>query len=267
LLRDHAKKLLPEAVGIITPQNVTDTFTPLLNRAPAQARRALAMWERVFDFARKRGYRTWDNPAKWKGVQEYEFPPQPRGERKHHAKIEHGEMREFLRKLRTHRGTGPNALEFLILTATRNSEVCGARWEEFVGDVWTIPASRTKQRREHRIPLSTRAIALVESQREHSNGSPYVFTGYSQEPLAERTMYKLLREIDPHATVHGFRSSFRDWCGDETNAAEETAEQSLAHRAGDGVKIAYRRKDALAKRRVIMEEWAAYITKSPDNLI
>lgn len=267
LLHHHGAPLSGKPVSEITADLIESTLTDLWARSPAQARRALGMFERVLDYARAKGLRTGDNPANWRGMHEYRFPRRRKAERAHLAAMPYDAVPEFILALRQRQGrsTAATALEFLILTAARSGEVLNATWSEIDFDqkLWTIPATRTKQRREHRIPLPDRAMALLTRQREQSRGSPYVFTGYRpNDPLAEKAMIWALRHVGSSATVHGFRSSFRDWAGDTTTFQRETIEECLGHSVGNEVERAYRRQDGLEKRRAIMGAWEAYCAGS-----
>jgi integrase len=166
----------------------------------------------------------------------------------------------FLLLLRQKGGVPARALEFTILTAARSGEVLGARWDEvkFHVALWTVPAARTKGGREHRIPLSRRAIEILEEMQELRR-SEFVFPGVkSCKPMSVTTMADQLRRLKVDATVHGFRSAFRDWAGERTSFPREVAEAALAHLVGDEVERAYRRGDALEKRRQIMNEWESH---------
>jgi integrase len=171
-------------------------------------------------------------------------------------------MPAFMARLAAREGLPARALETLALTAVRTGELLGARWDEFdlAGALWTIPARRTKTNRAHRVPLSPRVVALLQSL---PKDSPFVFPsrrGAGRTPLHLWTLRKALHAIVPaeQATLHGFRSTFRDWCGDHSTAAREVAEAALGHAVGDTTERAYRRGDALAKRRRLMGEWAAF---------
>ena len=162
------------------------------------------------------------------------------------------------------------ALEFCILTAARTGEVLGMRWEEIDWErrLWTVPAERMKGGVEHEVPLSGRAMALLEQERHYSPGSEYVFTGYKRDRMADKCMVSVLRglrmvgqNLGPpfkEVTVHGFRSTFKDWAGDQTDFSREHVEECLAHAVGNAVERAYRRKRGLEKRRLIMEAWSAF---------
>jgi integrase len=162
--------------------------------------------------------------------------------------------------LRERPATAARALEFTVLTATRSGETMGARWEEIDLDdrVWTVPAARTKAAREHRVPVSDRAVAILKDQDKGRTGD-YVFPGQRKgRPLSNMAFEMLLRRIGSTYTAHGFRSSFRDWVGNETNFPREIAEHALAHVIGDKAEQAYRRSDALARRRELMDTWALH---------
>jgi integrase len=177
----------------------------------------------------------------------------------------------FVGQLRERDGLAAMALEFCILTATRSGEVLGARWFEIdlPGKVWTVPAERMKAAREHRIPLSERALGILEKLGKARTGE-FVFPGQSaRRPLSNMAMEMTLRRMKMDSvTVHGFRSAFRDWAGNETHFAREVAEAALAHVVGDKAEQAYRRSDALEKRRALMAAWANFIeSKSADNVV
>jgi integrase len=163
-----------------------------------------------------------------------------------------------MKRLRALDGQAARALEYTILTAARPGEVMGARWDEMLDDVWTVPATRMKAGKPHRVPLSGPAQALLRAASAKRFGD-YVFTGQSgKKPLAHTAMHVVMSRLDADFTVHGFRSTFRDWAGETTNFPREVAEAALAHSVGDKVEAAYRRGDALQKRRALMSAWAAY---------
>jgi integrase len=172
------------------------------------------------------------------------------------------QLPQLIRDLREHQGkaTWAVALEFLILTVARTSEVLKAQWSEvdFQNQLWTVPKVRMKAGKEHVVPLSNRAMELLRHQQGVSNGSQYIFTGYSDKPLANKTMLHSLRGMCIKDSVHGFRSTFRDWAGDTTTFQREIIEECLAHRVGGEVERAYRRTTALEKRKSILQAWADY---------
>jgi integrase len=258
LLLNHAKPLQVVPVSQVTPDYIQVALSKLWAKYPIQARRALAMWERVFDFAKARGAREGDNPARWKGNMEYRFPRQPNIDHNHYAAMDYVELPEFVSKLRARqvRSSAARALEFLILTAARTGEVLNMTWEEVNWDqkLWSLDAPRMKQGRPHRVPLSGRAMELLAVQQQCCNGSPYVFLG-NRKQLSGKSMVWVLRDMGSKVTVHGFRSTFRDWCGNETEYPREHIEECLGHQVGNSTERAYRRSDALEKRRVILQSW------------
>ena len=177
--------------------------------------------------------------------------------------LPHREVAEALETVRVSnaRPVVQLAFEFLVLTATRTGEVRGAVWTEIDRDegVWTIPAPRTKGNREHRVPLCRRALEILEEARALGRGSPLVFPGLRGKPLANTGMWEMLKELRIAAVPHGFRSGFRDWCGECSTAPREVAEAALAHVVRDKVEAAYARSDLFGRRRVLMDDWAAYL--------
>jgi integrase len=172
-------------------------------------------------------------------------------------------MGEFIAALREQGGVGARALEFLILTAARTGEVIGARWDEFDlgANMWTVPAERMKARKEHRVPLSGRALAIIEEMKAaRVNDHPFVFPGgRAGRPLSNMAMLKVLERMGRHGlTAHGFRSSFRDWAAEQTHFPTEVAEMALAHTVSDKVEAAYRRGDLVQKRRELMDTWGKH---------
>jgi integrase len=266
LLHHHGKPLARKPIGRINKDMVQAALKPLWadDHAP-QARRALAMWARVFDYAKVKDLFVGDNPARWQ-LQKHLSPKQSPGERPHLPALSYAELPGFIHQLRPRQGraTGAVALEFAILTACRTSEVLNMEWKEIApdGQTWIISASRMKARRDHRVPLSDRAVEILARQKEQSNGSEFVFTGYTTNALASKTMILLLRNMGVSDTVHGFRSSFSDWAHDQKLWASETIEACLAHQVGTKVARAYRRDDDLENRRPVMAAWAAYCGSS-----
>jgi len=179
----------------------------------------------------------------------------------HYAALPYREIAEFIAKLREQKGVAAQALEFLILTAARTGEVIGARWEEFdlKEPIWTVPAKRMKASREHRVPLSDRAIAIVQGMAEARVGDFIFPGGKPTNPLSNMAMLKLLQRMErADLTAHGFRSTFRDWAAEQTSYPHEVAEMALAHTVGDKVEAAYRRGDLFEKRHHLMADWDRY---------
>jgi integrase len=263
LLKVYAKPFEKVGVAHVTPNMIEDALA--LIPSPAQQRRALRVWERTFDFALAKGFSIpKGNPARWKGFMEYRLPHLKSIEHKHLAEMPYEQIPQFMKQVRQRQGrsTAATALEFLILTACRRDEVREMQWPEINWDqrTWTIPAERMlKTEKPHIVPLVDRTIELLRRQEERrQDGSPYVFIGYNGTVLAEKSMLELLRTMDDKATVHGFRTAFRDWCGDETQFKRNVVEACLSHQVGNAVERAYRRRTALDKRREIMQAWASY---------
>jgi len=219
------------------------------------ANRVRGRMERVLDWARVRGYRTGENPARWRGHLDKLLPP-PRKVQKiaHHAALPYQQIADFMRQLRSNEGLAARALDLVILTAARTGEVVRARWSEFDlnTSVWTVPAERMKANREHRVPLSDAARAVLTRLPREGD---YVFRGALQDrPLSNMAMLAVLHRMGRNdLTVHGFRSSFRDWAAEVTNFPREVAEAALAHVLSDKTEAAYRRGDLFDKRRKLMQ--------------
>jgi integrase len=262
LLFTHGEPLAKMPVRSITPDMVQAALDKLWARAPVQARRALGVWESVLEFAKAKGWRQGDNPCAWKGCHQYRWPKRRAADRGHHAALAYEDLPTFMQQLRQkqERSTGALMLEFLILTCARSGEVFGATWDEIDFDKkqWVIPGARMKAGKEHVVPLSDRALEILNSQKQYANGSGYVFSGYKRKRMASQAMIWVLKHMGVKATVHGFRSSFRDWCGNETHFPREPVEECLAHTVGNATERAYRRQTALNKRREIMDAWASF---------
>ena len=232
---------------------------PLWEARPETASRLRGRIESILDWAKARGYRTGENPARWKGHLDHLLPARSKVlKTDHYAAMPYGDLPGFLIELRNKNGIDARALEFTILTAARVSEVVGARWSEVRGVLWTIPAERMKGGKEHRVPLSQRAMALLE--RLPRNGD-LIFPGPKfGRALNINAPRKVLIGMGHTVTVHGFRSSFRDWADEQTNFPGEVAEMALAHVVGNKVEAAYRRGDMFEKRRRLMQQWATFCT-------
>ena len=218
--------------------------------------------ERVLDAAKAKGLRAGENPARWRGHLDKLLSKRRKLARGHLAALPYPDVPAFVADLRERQAVAALALEFCIITASRSGEVFGARWDEIdrKAKVWTVPPERMKGGREHRVPLSERALEILD-QVETIRTSDYVFPGKLRAaPLSGATMHQVLRRMNvANATVHGFRSSFRDWAGECTSFPREVAEAALAHVVGDDTERAYRRGDALEKRRKLMEAWAGFL--------
>jgi integrase len=260
-LRDAAAALRPRPVDEIDTEAVLAVLKPLWTEKPETASRLRGRIEAVLDAATAQGRRSGENPARWRGHLSHLLPKRQRLTRGHHAAMAYGDIPALMVKLRADDAIAARALVFCILTATRTGEVLGALWSEIdmTVKVWTIPAARMKAAREHRVPLSDQALAVLKTLSPIST-SAFVFPSpRGARPLSHVAMAKVLARLGvERATVHGFRSAFRDWAGNETNFAREVAEASLAHLIGDKAEQAYRRSDALEKRRGLMEAWGAW---------
>ncbi|MFO0995303.1 MAG: integrase arm-type DNA-binding domain-containing protein [Alphaproteobacteria bacterium] len=239
---------------------VLKVLEPIWTTKTETASRLRGRIEAVLDWAAARGYRTGDNPARWRGRLENLLPPRSRVRRiVHHPALPYADIGKFVHDLRAQEGIAARALEFLILTATRTSEAIGARWDEidFQAKLWTIPAERIKAGRAHRVPLSVPTLAVLKQMRASSTDT-YVFPGGKRDrPLSTNALLALLKRMNrADLTVHGFRSTFRDWTAEQTNYPREVCEMALAHAVSDKVEAAYRRGDLFAKRVRLMEEWA-----------
>lgn len=246
----------------LTTDDVVRVLRPLWRDKPETATKVRERIKIVLDHAKARGLRTGDNPAAWKGHLDQILPAPSKLSRGHHAAMPYGEVPAFVERLRGGDGVGVRALEFLVLTAVRSGEARGATWDEIdlEAKVWTIPAVRMKTGKAHRVPLSPAALGIVERMAA-LRMNQFVFPGQrDRRPLSDMTLAKALKTAGGgDFTVHGFRSSFRDWVAEETSFQREVAEAALAHSVGDAVERAYRRGDALEKRRLLMDAWSDYI--------
>lgn len=244
----------------VSLSHILAVLEPIWHTKTETATRLRGRIESILDWAAARGYRDEPNPARWKGHLDKLLPaPGKIRKRKHHQALPYADLPNFIRTLASQEGMGARALEFTILTACRSGEVRGAKWAEFDLDarVWTIPADRMKAGKEHRVPLSDAAMAILSVQRERSF-CDYVFPNPSGEPLSDMTLSAVLRRMKVPAVPHGFRSTFRDWCAEQTDYPREVAEMALAHAIGSKVEAAYRRGDLFGKRTQLMLDWATH---------
>jgi integrase len=256
----YCEPLRSKPVAEVGIEDVLKVLKPLWATKPETASRLRGRIERVLDFARARGQRSGENPARWRGHLDALLPKRAKLTRGHHKAMPFDDLPAFMASLREREGIAPRALEFAILTAARSGEVLGARWDEVNVDTgqWIVPATRMKAGREHRVPLSARAVEILR-QMEQAQFSEFVFPGLKRNrPLSGMALDRVLRRMKVDVTVHGFRSAFRDWAGERTSFPREIAEAALAHLVGDAVERAYRRGDALEKRRKLMEAWASF---------
>lgn len=258
--------------GALPVQNVDvalvlKALEPIWTTKPETAGRVRGRIERILDWAKARGFRQGENPARWRGHLDILLAPRARVRRvKHHAALPYDKLPGFLLKIRQRDAVAARALEFAILTAARTGEVLGAHWEEIDLEtkIWTIPASRMKAGREHRVPMSTAALAIVKRLKAIRQND-FVFPGERwNKPLSNMSMLMMLRRMGREdLTVHGFRSTFRDWAAEQTNFPREVAEAALAHVIADRTEAAYRRGDLFEKRRSLMATWAVYCQMEP----
>ncbi|HTT81004.1 MAG TPA: integrase arm-type DNA-binding domain-containing protein [Stellaceae bacterium] len=251
---------------------IVKVLEPIWSTKTETATRVRQRIEAVLDWASVRKFRRGENPARWKGCLESLLPKpasakravrRATGRAEHHAALPYDEIAPFVAELRRQDGMAARALEFAVLTAGRTGEVIGARWDEvnFAERIWTVPAERMKAGREHRVPLAAPAIALLEALaqlRRPREDAPVIFAGPNRgKPLSNMAMLMLLRRMGHgDLTVHGFRSTFRDWAAERTNFPAEVVEMALAHAVSDKVEAAYRRGDLFQKRRQLMDAWA-----------
>jgi integrase len=260
-LETYAESLHAKPVDTIGSENVLAVLKPIWISKPETASRVRGRIEKVLDAAKAKGFRSGENPARWRGNLDHLLPRRSNLARGHHAAMPYEDVAAFVGELRKREAPSALALELCILTAARTGEVLGMRWSEIDFDkkIWTVPASRMKAGREHRVPLSPRAFAILR-QLEKLKAGDFVFPGQkSKSHFSGRVLHMVLRKLGAkNATVHGFRSSFRDWAGNVSNFPREITETALAHVIGDKAEQAYRRSDALDKRRKLMDAWSAY---------
>jgi integrase len=268
-LATYAAPLRSKLVDKIETADVIAVLDPIWRTKPETANRLRGRIETVLSAAKAKGFRKGENPAIWRGHLDQLLPKQAKLTRGHHGAMPYADVPAFVACLRETDGISALALEFLILTAARSGEVLGARWREIdlTARLWTVPAARMKAGIEHRVPLPDRAVSILESAaalRKSPDPTAHVFPGRGKTGgLSVMALEMILRRMDLKAsgvTVHGFRSAFRDWCGEETHFPREVAEAALAHTLRDKVEAAYRRGDALEKRRILMQEWSLYIS-------
>jgi integrase len=269
-LQVYAAPLRKLPVEEITTDEVLSVLKPLWQSKPETASRVRGRIERVLDAAKAQGLRSGENPARWRGHLDQLLPKRQRLTRGHHAAMPYTEVRAFMSDLQLRQATAARALELAILTAARSGEILGATWKEFDlhRAVWTVPAERMKAAREHRVPLSPRAVQIVTSLQEGRVGE-LVFPGQKLgKALSGMALKMVLRRMKiENATIHGFRSTFRDWAADCTNFSNEVCEAALAHVIENKAEAAYRRGDLFDKRRKLMDAWASYCTSPASSKI
>ena len=255
----YAAALLRKRPAEITTEDVLAVLEPLWKNQHSSAQKCRSHIEAVLDTAKVMELRDGDNPARWEGHLKLLLPPARRLLQGHHRALPYKDAPAFWRALQARVGIPDRLLEFILLTGVRFNEAAGARWEEIDGDIWTVPAERMKGKKAHRVPLTPAALAVLE--RVRGLNDEMVFNHRISAP----TLYKRLGlcGVADKTTVHGLRSCFRDWGGNETDHPREVMEAALAHTVGNEVERAYRREDALEKRRRLMADWADYICQPP----
>lgn len=252
----------------IDTELVMRALEPLWKTTSATASHLRGRIEAILDWATVRGYREGDNPARWRGHLDKLLPsPAKMHTVVHRAALPYSGLPAFMSTLRRRHGVAPRALEFTILTAARNGEAIGAEWDEIDGAarIWSLPGSRMKSGRPHRVPLGDRCIEIIEEMREQrALGHALVFAGATgRGSLSNTTLIALLRRMDVgDITVHGFRSTFRDWAAEQTSFAKDVIEMALAHTLPNKVEAAYFRSDHLVKRRLLIEAWDRFCSSA-----
>ncbi|WP_427024866.1 tyrosine-type recombinase/integrase [Aureimonas ureilytica] len=261
-LNTYATPIHDMEVAKITTDDIVALLEPIWEKIPETADRLRLRIASVLDYAKSHGLREGDNPAEWRGNLEHRLSSRQKLSRGHHAAVEYKDIPIVMAALRKASGVSARAVEFAALTAARTGEVRGATWDEIDREesVWIIPASRMKARREHRVPLSKRALQILNEMEKIATG-PVIFNGEIEgQPVSNVAMAKALRRASKdNSTLHGLRSSFRDWAGDCTAHPREVIETALAHVVANKTEAAYRRSDALEKRRRLMSDWDVYL--------
>lgn len=262
-LTEYAAPLHELPVADIALGDVKACLLPHWEERPVTADRLRARIQAVIDYGIAHGWRTAANPARWKGLLDKVLPPRRNLVRGHHAALAYADAPDLAAALKRSTGTAARAVEFVLLTAVRIGEARAATFGEIdlVSRSWTIPAERMKAGREHVVPLSPRAVAIIETRQEQAT-CPLIFSGaVDGRPISDTAMTKALRRASPDKTVtiHGLRSTFRDWAGDKTDFPRDVAEAALAHTVRDKVEAAYRRGTAFEKRRALMDAWDGYL--------
>lgn len=260
-LRTYASPIIGTLlVSEIDLPHIRQVLEPIWIEKTETAKRLRGRIENVLNWATVSKYRTGENPARWKGHLDNILPkPSKVTKVKHHKALPREELGLFIKSLKQREGTAAKALEFLVLTAARSGEIRGATWSEInlKSGLWIIPAERMKTGKEHQVPLSKEAIKLLKALPTTKNNE-YLFPAPRGGALSDMALLAVMRRMDVSAVPHGFRSTFRDWCEEETSFPHNVAEMALAHTIGNKVEAAYRRGDLLAKRTLLMQQWAKY---------
>ena len=256
-LLTHAKGLSDKPLDAITTADVLETVKPYWADKPESGQKLRARIEVALDAAKAKGLRTGDNPARWRGHLDRLLSKPKKLTRGHHRSLHYSEAPALMKTLAEKPGMSARALEWTIYTAAREAMTIGMKWGE-LGEDWTVPGDRMKSRKPFVIPITPQCRAVLEY---CDRSTPFVFPGSRLEKgLSNAAMDKLLKDMGVDATPHGFRTTFREWAGDKTDHPREVAEAALNHVVGDAVERAYRRGDALEKRRRLMRDWADYLS-------
>jgi len=254
-LRTYCTLLWPLDVATIDTALVMKCLEPIWTAKTETASRVRGRIESVLAWATVRKFRTGDNPASWRNHLDQLLPKRSKVQKvEHRAALPYADMPEFMTKLRLREGLSARVLELQILTATRPGETAGAQWDEvdLAAAIWIIPAERMKADKEHRVPLSATALSILQSL---PHVSPSIFPGVNGRPITTAAAMKLLKELQPDITAHGFRSTFRDWAAETTKHPREVIEAAMAHRLKDKSEAAYQRGDLLIRRAKLMNDW------------
>ena len=249
-------------VAAIDTPLVLKVLKPIWEKTPETASRVRGRIENVLGWATVHHYRAGDNPARWGGLLEHALPARSKiAKVEHHAALPYAEIGAFVAKLRQDSGVAAACLQFITLTAARLDEARSATWDEIdlPNRIWIVPARRMKADKEHRVPLSAGAVVILKRMQEIRQ-SDYVFPGRLEgRPIGDNTIWRLAKEAaGSDITIHGLRSSFRDWAAERTSFPREVAEMALAHAIPNAVERAYRRSDLFEKRRKLMETWTEF---------
>ena len=254
------RKFGPKRVSEIGTEDVLSVLKPIWQAKNETASRLRGRIERVLEFAKVKGWRSGENPAAWRGNLRNLLPKRQKLQRRHQPAMPYRDIPAFMARLKHSEAMAARALEFTILTVARSGETLGAKWKEIDFDtkLWSVPRERMKAGEPHTVPLSNSALTMLKMLHENREGD-FIFRRDGEKPLSNMAMMMLLRRMkQTDITVHGFRRGFRDWCGDATTYPREVAEAALAHKVGDETERAYRRADAIEKRRKLMQAWADY---------
>jgi integrase len=248
------------AVQAVDVALLMKALEPIWTTNPVTASRLRGRIEAVLDWAKVRGFRSGQNPARWKGHLDHLLPAKGKVAKVvHHAALPYAEVPKFMKDLKARESFAALALEFTILTAARSGETIGAPWSEIdlAAKLWTIPAERMKGGREHRVPLSDPVLAIL-AKMETFRLNEYVFPGEHRATMSGLVMAKALSRLNPSVVVHGFRASFKTWAEETTNYPNAVIEMALSHKVGNAVEAAYMRGDLFNKRRALMADWAGF---------